>query len=113
MSRHLILIVFAFFFVGTGRAQTGSPNITLEVRDVTVKSFIAELEKQTRFFFYFNSVDTDSIRINIIVQNEALDRVLDKAFANTEIRYTILPENGYVLLTKGTRIIADLPGDFF
>ncbi|RYY31296.1 MAG: TonB-dependent receptor [Chitinophagaceae bacterium] len=113
MSRHLILIVFAFFFVGTGRAQTGSPTITLEVRDVTVKSFIAELEKQTRFFFYFNSVDTDSIRINIIVQNEALDRVLDKAFANTEIRYTILPENGYVLLTKGTRIIADLPGDFF
>ncbi|RYG02627.1 MAG: TonB-dependent receptor, partial [Chitinophagaceae bacterium] len=58
-------------------------------------------------------VQFDSIRFNVAAENLALDKVLDLAFANTEFRYSVVPGETYIMLTKSVRINTELPGDFF
>ncbi|MHA4845455.1 TonB-dependent receptor [Flavitalea antarctica] len=114
MTRLIILFTFSFVLSQSSSAQQKAlPKVTLTVQDATISTFVDELEKQTKLFFYYDKVQFDSLRINLSAKDAPLDRVLDQAFGNTDFRYTIVSAEDYVLLTRGVRITAELPGDFF
>ncbi|HTE25627.1 TonB-dependent receptor domain-containing protein [Flavitalea sp.] len=114
MTRLFILLALSFLFSQPSSAQpNGLPRVTVTIQDATISTFVQELEKQTKLYFYYDKVQFDSLRINISAKDATLDKVLDQAFANTDFRYTIVSGEAYVLLTKGVRITAELPGDFF
>jgi carboxypeptidase-like protein/TonB-dependent receptor-like protein len=95
-------------------SQTNTlPRITLNLQDASFTAFVSELEKQSALFFYYDKAQFDSMRINIAANAQPLDLVLDQAFRNSEFRYTVVKDDGYVLLTRGVRVTAELPGDFF
>jgi len=114
MTRQLLLIGLFCLFQQAGFAQRNSlPRVTLSLQDASIQTLVTDLEKQTKLFFYYDKVQFDSVRMNFSVKDVPLDQALDQAFTNTEFRYTILQNEGYILLTKGVRISAELPGDFF
>jgi hypothetical protein len=114
MTRLLILLAFSCLFSQLSSAQQKAlPKVTVTVQDANINTFIQELEKQTNLYFYYDKVQFDSLRINVSAKDATLDKVLDQAFSNTDFRYTIVTAEAYVLLTKGVRISAELPGDFF
>ena len=114
MARQFLLIGLFCFFQQAGFAQRNSlPRVTLSLQDASIQTLVTDLEKQTKLFFYYDKVQFDSVRMNFSVKDVPLDLALDQAFVNTEFRYTILQNEGYILLTKGVRISGELPGDFF
>jgi hypothetical protein len=62
-----------------------------------------QLESSGRYRFYYNPSETDSILITVSAQNETLSEILTKAFANSELRFSIDNENN-VFLLKGKTI---------
>jgi TonB-dependent receptor-like protein/carboxypeptidase-like protein len=114
MARLFIVLSLLCSIVQTVSAQNKElPKVSLNVQGATFTDFIAEVEKQSKLFFYFDKTQFDSMRVNINVQDLTVDRVLDQVFANTEFRYTPVTGEGYILITKDVRITTELPGDFF
>ncbi|MBK5272630.1 MAG: TonB-dependent receptor, partial [Bacteroidia bacterium] len=71
-----------------------------------------ELETRTIFHFYYDPAQLDSLRISISVKNESLSKVLEMAFLNTNIKFSIDQDNN-VFLIKDKTIRTDLPPGFF
>ena len=114
MTRYIALFAFVCIFTLSASSQQNSlPRVTVTLQDANISSLITELENQTKLFFYYDKVHFDSVRLNISAKDMPVDKVLDQAFANSDFRYTVVADEGYVLLTKGVKINAELPGDFF
>jgi hypothetical protein len=77
----------------------------------TFEQFANQIEQQTGYHFLYKSEWTDSLSISLNVNNEKLDKVLDLAFAGTDLHYSFYQNNIYVI--KGKQLFTDLPVDFF
>lgn len=108
MSRWPVLLLF--FCAGTVAAQD-SPRISGTFNESKFEEFVTELERQTSFHFFYKREWTDSLRITLTAANERLEKVLDQAFAETDLHYGIDENSVYVV--KGRQLLTDLPVDFF
>src|SRR5918993_3281530 len=91
MIRLFILLAFSALIGQTTSAQQPLVRkVTLEMRDAAISSLIRELESQTSLYFYYDKIQFDSMRVNVSAKDESIDKVLDRVFANTEFRYTIV-----------------------
>ena len=70
---------------------------------LTIRAFTGELEKQTGYYFYYDSATFDSLRITLTAHHESLDSVLSRAFQNTDFNYSVGLDNE-VYLTRFTII---------
>lgn len=80
--------------------------------NLTLAEFFQKLELQAPYFFYYEQSQLDSLRVNLIVQAEPIQTVLEKAFKNTGLLFSIDRDNK-VYVTKGIKIITALPANFF
>src|SRR5688500_15823127 len=114
MKKNLYAIsFFILLFIGYASAQDKKDiliNGTFE--NLPLVEFFQKLESQTPFFFYYDAGQLDSIRVNVTVRNETLQTVLEKAFRNTSILFSIDSDNR-VYITKGLRVVTTLPAGFF
>ena len=112
--RHTLILLFAgVLFCGTLFAQKDTAAlISLNVLDVTVEKFVVEIEKQAGVHFYYDSTRFDSTSISVVVKDQPLRKVLDQAFANAGVYYTIDKE-GHIFLTKDHALNLLLPPGFF
>ncbi|HEY4109445.1 TonB-dependent receptor [Puia sp.] len=95
------------------RAQDpGSKPVTVHLTHASFADLLNDLEKQTSYRFYYDTTDLDSTKIDINVNNAPLDKVLEQAFAGTEISYSI-DSHQHVFVTKGAAIRTDLPPGYF
>lgn len=117
MRRLPFLVVFGFallYYTGQATAQQTDPKpVSLIVKDTTIDVIVQELERQTGYHFYYDPAQFDSLRINIVINNQPLQKTLEQIFEHTEFRFTILADQQYVLITKGTVIHTALPAGFF
>jgi CarboxypepD_reg-like domain/TonB-dependent Receptor Plug Domain len=104
----LFFILFSFCFHSFGQKDTSSV-ITASLKQVQLKTFITEIEKQSGFHFYYDSTQTDSITITIDVKQQSLKKVLDQALANKNLYYAIDDEQ-HVFISK--RQLLDPENDF-
>ncbi len=103
---------------GPGKAQgLNDVKITLELKNESLKSAFAKIEKQTDFRFAYNRKQVDHYRdINLPKDDYALQNLLDKLLDNTDLSYRLI-RNKIIVFQKdkegpvfaGTEII--LPQD--
>jgi hypothetical protein len=106
-------IVTIFFSLAALMVQGQSrPLITGNFKDLKTEEFVRKLEVASGFRFYYDSLQVDSIRINLAVTELPLDKVLEQAFVNTSLYFSIDRYNN-VFFTKGKTIRTDLPAGFF
>jgi len=73
-----------------------------------IDEFVKQLENQTDYTYYYNNRDFDSVTFSLEVKEQALPDVLELAFANKDIFYSIDADN-HVFLTKGKMVKTALP----
>src|SRR5262245_20048437 len=112
MKRPFLILFFYFGFWSISAQGQNRPSITGEFKDIKVGHFARLLESFSGYHFFYDSLQVDSIVINLTVTGEPLDIVLEKAFTNTSIKFSIDQHNN-VFLIKDRIIKTDLPSGFF
>ncbi|MBV4356978.1 TonB-dependent receptor [Pinibacter aurantiacus] len=93
-------------------AQKEKKMITGSFEDMRVEQFLLELQRQTHYHFYYDTAQLDTIKINISVKNEPLEKVLEKGLASTENTFSI-DNNNNVFVTRGMLVKTALPEGYF
>jgi CarboxypepD_reg-like domain/TonB-dependent Receptor Plug Domain len=108
MKYSATLFIFICCFCSGVQAQKNAQNlITATFHEAGIREMTEEIESQTNYFFYYDITIFDTLRVTFSVSKEPLTAVLDKAFANTSLVYSIGPHNE-VYLTKETSIQTNL-----
>lgn len=109
MSRCRNFSAVVLFLICTlpGWAQE-KPLFTFQLREVPWATLVETVESQSRYRFYFRPQDVDSISFSVAVLRAPIEEVLTKAFANTELRYAVDPDQN-VFITQTIALITDLP----
>jgi hypothetical protein len=98
------LFIFLCCFCSRIQGQKNVQNlITVTFHEAGIREMTEEIESQTDYFFYYDIAIFDTLRVTLSVSREPLTAVLDKAFANTNLVYSIGPHNE-VYLTRETSI---------
>ena len=67
--------------------------ITVTLHEAGIREMTEEIESQTDYFFYYDIAIFDTLRVTFSASREPLTTVLDKAFANTNLVYSIGSHN--------------------
>jgi len=79
--------------------------------NLTFTRFVSMVEAQTDYHFYYDPLYTDSLTVNVTVENKTVNRVLDEVFAGTKFHYAIDQYN-HIFVTHVREILTRLPADF-
>jgi hypothetical protein len=96
----------------TQAQQTTEKTISGDFQRVPFKQFVALLEARSDYHFYFDPQAVDSLYITLLVQDQPVRSVLERAFQNTPYRFAIDDEQR-VFVTAGVELDAMLPPRFF
>ncbi len=93
----LILLISALQVFASGSyAQTKT--ISLAVNDATIKDVLINIEKQSEFYFLYNSELIDvTKKVNLTIEEEKVDEILARLFSSNEVDYLI--RDRYIVLT--------------
>jgi hypothetical protein len=109
----LLTSFFILFFAGFVNGQEKKDVLISGTFDsLLLVDFFQRIESQTPYYFYYDVAQLDSVKISFSAQNETIQSVLQKAFQNTGLLFSITSDNK-VYVTKGLRIITQLPNGFF
>jgi len=113
---YLLLICTVFYGAIAVKAQTpkdtATVRITGEFKEIPIAKFLQEMEKRTGYYFYYNILDFDSAVVDLSVTNEPLPRVLQLAFANTQLVFSEDKQHRF-FITKKVTVRTALPEDLF
>ena len=96
--RNFTILLVALVLLPAGvSAQKG--NVSVNINNGTVKTFIKEIEKQTRYtFVYRNNVLNDQAKVTVNCKNKPLDQVLSQVFTPLNVSYSL--NNNTIVLVK-------------
>ncbi len=112
MWKSFLMYAAALLFFYSSQAQESKPLITGSFRNITAITFFHQLESQTSYHFYYDSLTASRVSINLDVKNEPLEKVLEKAFNNTVLKFSIDRQNN-VFVTTRYQIITTLAGGYY
>ena len=99
LKKQLSLLVGLFFFTGSTFLVVAQSKITLNLKNVSIKDALKEIEKQSEYTFVYNDSKIDVNKtINISVQDCPLEEVLDRFFNENDILYTSVDK--HIVLTR-------------
>ena len=101
-----------FIAIGFTASAQNKWSITGDFTGYSFQKLVQEIESQTDYYFYYDSAETDSIKINLHADHLSLQQVLDTIFRGSDLRYTIRNEK-YVIVSNHYGIQTSLPKDFF
>jgi len=91
MRNILILLFLTTFQVFADNAYSQITTISLDLDRVTVKSVLQEIEKNSDFFFLYNSKLIDDVKIvDAQFEDEKIGEILAQVFEETNIGYVIV-----------------------
>jgi TonB dependent receptor/CarboxypepD_reg-like domain/TonB-dependent Receptor Plug Domain len=109
------IFILLFFFAGfPAKSQDSNqgPPVTGDFKQSTIQGFTDTLQQQTGFHFYFDPAQFDSISITVTAQSIPLAKVLELAFAGTNLHYSI-DNHKHVFITQTLLVQTSLPDGFF
>jgi hypothetical protein len=109
--KQLYIITFYLASFTTTLAQK-QELISGDFKGQSFSQVVEAIEKQSSYKFYYKPLWTDSLAIELQVQDKPIDQVLTQLFANTDLQYAI-DANKNIYVTKERRILTSLPTDFF
>jgi TonB-dependent receptor-like protein/carboxypeptidase-like protein len=86
--------------------------VTINVKDISARHFLEQLEKQTGYRFYYDTTQLDSLTISLSATQQPLRRVLDEAFSGKDVYY-VSDNHNHIFFTRGQQLAIMLPQDFF
>jgi TonB-dependent starch-binding outer membrane protein SusC len=109
-SKHLLAMKLSILlcFVGIMNVSAGlfsqNANVTLAMKNKTVKEVLREVESNSRYRFLYNAdfLDLDRI-VSIHAENNTVVNVLNELFASADVSYHIL-DNNLVVLTPAREV---------
>jgi hypothetical protein len=104
----ILILVFLFTASTTFAQRTKEELITVDFTSAHIDQFVAEVEHQTSYHFYYNPAQFDSFYVTISARDLPLPDVLKQIFSGTDFFASIDAEHN-VYLTKGQAILTSLP----
>lgn len=105
------LLVLLFVTVMQASAQEKELLFTGSFENSTVPRFLRTLEATSSYYFYYDSLQLDSFRITLSIQNQPLQPVLEAAFKNTDIRFAVDAQD-HVFISRQLQMLTTLPAGF-
>lgn len=98
MRNAVLLILISTFQVLASSTYSQSKKLSVNLEEVTVKQVLAAVEKQSEFYFLYNSelINVDK-KVSVTVENETINNVLDQLFNKSEVG--VLIKDKYIILT--------------
>ena len=91
--------------------QVGSDPITIDIENQTLETVLNELEKRSKFKFYYAPEWLDSSLLKKSYENLTVGEILDDLLKETPMNYFISWDNR-IILTLNNSIYSDLPEGF-
>lgn len=100
MRNFLFFVFSAYLLFNTVQIKAQNNNtLTLQLQNATFKQLVSQVEKQTQFYFYYNTIDTDSLTINLNVNNVPIQQVLQQVFKETDLHFAIVQNKIFITRT--------------
>lgn len=91
-------VVFLTLFVAmNSHAQNRTGTVNLNLKSVSFKKLITEIERQTNYHFVFSERKIPLKKISIIVKGSPALKVLDQLLAHSDYTYQLLPNDLIVI----------------
>ncbi|WP_346858513.1 TonB-dependent receptor [uncultured Draconibacterium sp.] len=105
------LIFFAVAQVFALNTYAQSARLSLDMKGVTVKDVLFEIEESSEFYFiYSNKLIDVERKLDVNVNNEKIEHVLDQIFEGENVKYTI-NDRQIILRPEGMQLLKS--GDIF
>jgi hypothetical protein len=101
MKKLYALSFFILLLIKFSYAQQGS-SVTLSLKDATIEQFISDLESKTKYKFYYDPSQFDTIKVSVNASNQSVESSLQLAFKNSQVKYSIW--NQKIFLTVGREL---------
>ncbi len=90
MRISLFLFVISTLQIIAGNGYSQSKRLTLDLKNVTIKNVLAQIEDKSDFYFLYdnNLIDVHK-KVDLAVKNAPIDEVLDKLFGEGKVNATI------------------------
>jgi len=94
-----LLLTLLTFINAAGSVYSQSKGLSLSMKNATVLEVFNKIENQSKFKFFYQNEQIDVNRtVSVNVEGAKVEDILDKIFANENIKYRVLEDN-LVLLT--------------
>src|SRR5580765_311298 len=112
--RVVLYCLFALLFFSISNNTFGQQRkvISGNFSNLSFTEFVSLVETQTDYHFYYDPLYTDSLTVNITVENKMVNKVLDEVFSGTNFHYAI-DQNRNIYITHLRKILTQLPAGFF
>ncbi len=98
MRNSLLIILLSAFQSFAVSSYAQNTKLSLDMKNATVKEVLQQIEKQSEFYFLYNSDIVDVQRkVDITVENEKIDEILARLFSNEKIN--IVVRDRHIVLT--------------
>ncbi|HSM48529.1 MAG TPA: carboxypeptidase-like regulatory domain-containing protein, partial [Draconibacterium sp.] len=98
----LIILISAFQVFATG-SYSQTAQLSLKLKDATIKEVLTEIENQSEFYFLYNSELIDVTRkVDISVKDEKVNNILSRLFSDDEVNVSI--SDRHIVLTPVTEM---------
>ena len=97
--RIAIILLFGIIVQTNAGVYGQTASLSLNMRNATVEDVLLEVEKNSEFYFLYNSklIDVDRL-VNIRLKNGNIESILKTIFADTDVTYKI--EDRQIILSK-------------
>ena len=112
MKINIYYITLCLLLTASVASAQNKWSVTGDFTGYSFQKLVQEIESQTDYYFYYDSAETDSIRINFRADHLSLQQVLDTIFKGSDLHYTIRDEK-YVIVSNHYSVQTSLPKDFF
>lgn len=108
-----IFYIYLFFSAAIPAGAQDLPIVSGRYEKAVAEYFFNDLEKQTGFYFYYDTTHLDSLYITIQLEKEPLDKALAKALQQTFLKYGIDAAEKKVFITDQIQLATSLPPGFY
>jgi hypothetical protein len=112
MRRIQLCVLVIFCISGFTVSAQDQKLITGNFAGYRFPQLVREIEKQTPYHIFYDSLDTDSLEINLNANELSLNQVFDAVFRGTDVHYALSSGN-QVFVSKRYSIQTTLPKNFF
>ena len=97
----------------SGWAQVSEEErISGNFKALTFEQFVHEIESKTKYHFYYNAAQVDTLTVTLQANQQTLPTLLEKLFSDTDFHYAVDSQQN-VFITHGWIIQTELPVGFF
>ena len=91
MKLTTFLLIFTLTHMMASETYSQATKLTLQLRDVTVKEVLNQIEEKSEFFFLYNSKLVNVNRkVNVDAKNERIDDLLSSLFPEKEVDFAVV-----------------------